>query len=106
MENILVTQSGRVIEVSSGGTHEATCLSKLHCSLEDFICKQNGVRVLFGRADHVAVECHDHLTSKQLSQVNKVIRENEVYSLHSCIKGIEHVKNSFRPIRGLPVEFI
>ena len=104
MNSILITKTGRVVELLSGGTHEQTCLAKLHCTLSDFICKQNGVRVMFGRGNHVAVEAHNHLTSKQLLQVNKAIRQNEIYSIHACIKGIDHSKNSFRPIRGLPVE--
>lgn len=101
MNDTLITQQGQSIECLSGGTHEISCMLKLKRTLTQFICKDGGIRVNC-RTERIAIESHDHLTAEQLRQVNKILRNNEVYAIYSCIKGIEHVKTSFRPIRGLP----
>ncbi len=101
MNDILIKRDGKTIDCISGGTHEQTCLLKLHISLTQFICKDGGVRVNV-RTERIAVECNDHLSVEQIRKVNKVLRTNEVYALYTCIRGQEQVKNSFRPIRGLP----
>lgn len=102
MPDVLITKTGKVVECLSGGTHEQTCLIKLHRTLQQFI-KDNGVRVNC-RTERIAIECNNHLTIKQVCKVNSILRNNEIYAMYACIRGREQVKNSFRPIRGLPAE--
>lgn len=102
MPDVLITKTGKVVECLSGGTHEQTCLLKLHKTLQQFI-KDNGVRVNC-RTERIAIEAHNHLTFKQICKINAILRANEIYAVYSCIKGVEQVKNSFRSIRGLPEE--
>lgn len=101
MSQILITKTGKVIECI-GGRHDLTCLVQLKCTLKQFI-QRGGVRVKHHH-DSLAVESKHHLTSEQTNKVNKVLRQDNIYSIHTCIKGIEHWRNSFRPIRGLCAE--
>lgn len=102
MPDVLITKAGKVVECFSGGTHELTCLHKLKCTLKQFI-KNNGVRVNC-RTERIAIEANDHLTFKQICKINRILRTNDIYAIYSCIKSIEHIKKSFRPIRGLCAE--
>lgn len=95
---MLITKQGKVIECI-GGRHDLTCLVQLKCTLKQFI-QRGGVRVKHHQ-DALAIESRHHLTSDQTNKVNKVLRQDDIYTIHTCIKGIEHWDKRFRPIRGL-----
>lgn len=103
MENdILITKSGKVIETLGGATHEITCLHTLKCTLADFI-DNKGCRVK-QHNESLAIESTQHLTNEQTNKVNSILRQENIYTIHTCIMGVEHWQKKFRPIRGLCAE--
>ncbi|KKK56469.1 hypothetical protein LCGC14_3064210 [marine sediment metagenome] len=101
MNDVLIQSNGKTIDVLSNADHDRMCLLKLGCTLDKFIYEQAGCRISI-LVESIALESFDHLSDKQVIQVNKILRNNEIYSIYSCVKGIEKRKPSFRPIRGLP----
>lgn len=98
--NCLINKQGKVVECQ-GADHEILCVRILKQRLNKFL-DSGGCRVKI-HFDTLAVECNQILMPIQVSIINGILRNNEIYQIVSQIKGIPAEQQSFRCIRGLVV---
>jgi len=48
-----------------------------------------------------AIECNFTLSNQQVSKINNVLKENDIFDLVIFVNGKTITKQSFRPIRGI-----
>ncbi len=90
--NALIKQNGEVIECA-GGTHLIVSKLKLGMTLDKFL-KTGGVRVMLHN-DMIAVEFYNPISDEQNTEINKLLREQPVYTIILANETIE----KHRPIR-------
>lgn len=94
--NYLITVQGQTINCP-GGNHAKICKKTFGCSLEDFLHKNYGCRVIV-YGEEIAIEYCGHLSDKQCNRINAILQSRNYYRLvttqHNC-------RESFRPIKRI-----
>lgn len=98
MRNCLITKRGRIVESTSGSTHEQTCFRVLETTLDEFF-ENGGVRIKAVHPDEIAIEYYSKPTPTQQSIIRKVLRENDYYVIILAFRSIR----KFRPIRNFNI---
>jgi len=96
--NCLISKQGKMVECQ-GADHRILSVKIFKQQLGKFLCT-GGCRIKV-HFDVLAIEAGQKLTAIQLSIVNSILRNNEIYEIVRQINGEFNRKESFRRIRRL-----
>lgn len=104
MSNYLITKSGKTIECTGGAEHAIICKRELDISLNDFLLKHNGVRVMVGRNETLAIEYYKTPSIAQVRIIHKILRADDYYTVILQNSSLDfRLIKKFRPIRSFQV---